>query len=129
MVKKIYPYREVIIYGLVLIIGLLNKFFFDIFWLILFLGAIFNLIAIFSNKGRMPVYIPWLKRNQYLKRHKRTSNKKAIKWFYFCDIFHFYNVKKKYLVIHYFSVGDVLIILGIIGVLVNLFKEMITLII
>lgn len=86
-----------------------------------FLGVILNFLAIYKNDWKMPVYLPF--DNEKLNKkissssaHQDISEKWEARYFYLCDIFglHFPSPKKTKTFVLFFSIGDILLILGII---------------
>lgn len=76
--------------------------------LFIIVGGFMNSMAVNSNNGKMPVYADYLGDSDY---HFSFTEKNLIKFFYFSDIF---KAKIGHLTEIYYSVGDVVISVGMI---------------
>lgn len=73
--------------------------------IIFYIGIALNFVAVKSNDCKMPVYNEIM--DCELESHIYTTNKSEINYFHLTDIINMYG--------YAFSIGDILIILGIIG--------------
>lgn len=83
-----------------------ERLFLTVFFVMLFTGGILNTLPLIHNGGRMPVYTSILFEDD--SRHFRFENKEEVKYWALSDIF--YMDLRKYNL--WFSIGDVIIILG-----------------
>lgn len=96
-----------------------------ILFLIISIGALMNLLAVFSNGKKMPVFYD--KKKYTIPSSSKTyfffSEKRKVRLFYFCDILKIvYRKKDDDFYVMSFSIGDIIIVSGIIILLLTSFS-------